>query len=310
MKRKYTTAMVKDLMELRQQGLVFSEIAKRLSKKYKTKLTEASARSVFGREDGRAPVPEKKPRRLLTEFGDLHRNASNRNERILFISDMHIPYHHPDTFAFLAALKKKYKPTRVVCVGDEVDKHAMSFHDSDPDLPSAGDELQLAINFLRELYKLFPAVDLVSSNHGDLLYRKGKHHGIPRKYLRDYGEVLDAPKGWVWSHDLTLILPDGNELYVHHGLSKNGLKVANQRGTCFVQGHHHATCDIQYSGNPHSLLWSMTVGCSIDKTALAFAYDNTNLARPIISHAMVIEGHPRLMPMVLEVGGRWNGFVP
>ena len=116
------------------------------------------------------------------------------NSKILIISDMHIPYQHPDTVAFLRAIKKKYKPTRVICVGDEIDAHAMSFHDSDPDLPSAGDELQAAIKTLKPIYKIFPQMDLVDSNHGSMVYRKGKHHGIPRKYLREYGEVLEAPK--------------------------------------------------------------------------------------------------------------------
>ena len=44
--------------------------------------------------------------------------------------------------AFLRALKKKYKGfDLVVGIGDEIDQHAISMHDSDPDLPSAGDEL-------------------------------------------------------------------------------------------------------------------------------------------------------------------------
>ena len=60
------------------------------------------------------------------------------NSRVLLISDMHIPYHHPDTLEFLQYLKDKYKPTRVICLGDELDKHALSYHDHDPDLPSAG----------------------------------------------------------------------------------------------------------------------------------------------------------------------------
>ncbi len=33
--------------------------------------------------------------------------------RILNISDQHMPYEHPDMFKFLAAVKKKYKPTLV-----------------------------------------------------------------------------------------------------------------------------------------------------------------------------------------------------
>ena len=58
---------------------------------------------------------------------------------VLIISDTHIPYHAKELMPFLKLLKKKYKPDRVIHIGDEVDKHAMSFHDSDPDLPSAGD---------------------------------------------------------------------------------------------------------------------------------------------------------------------------
>ena len=58
---------------------------------------------------------------------------------ILCISDLHIPYHHPQAFDFLKALKKKLNPDLIVNGGDELDKHALSFHDSDPDLPSAGD---------------------------------------------------------------------------------------------------------------------------------------------------------------------------
>ena len=72
-------------------------------------------------------------------------NKKLDTRRILNISDQHMPYEHPDMFAFLAAIKRKYKPTLVVNGGDEVDAHALSFHDSDSDLPSAGDELKLAI---------------------------------------------------------------------------------------------------------------------------------------------------------------------
>lgn len=41
------------------------------------------------------------------------------NERILFISDLHAPYNHPDALDFLSDLNTKYKPTRVISLGDE-----------------------------------------------------------------------------------------------------------------------------------------------------------------------------------------------
>lgn len=226
---------------------------------------------------------------------------------ILVISDMHIPYNHPDLIPFLKAVKKKYRPDKVVCIGDEVDKHAMSFHDSDPDLPSAGDELIEAINTLKKVYKVFPEVDLVDSNHGSMHYRKGKHHGIPRKYLRSYGEILEAPKGWKWHKDLTLKCSDGSKVYFHHGLKKNGLQVAQQMGLNFVQGHFHNDFNINYSSTPEKLIWNMTVGCLIDYDSLAFAYNKTTLGRPIIGLGVIVDGQPKLVPMVLNKRGRWTG---
>ena len=75
----------------------------------------------------------------------------------MVIGDMHIPYHHKSSMAFLRALKKKYKGfDLVVNIGDELDQHAISMHDSDPDLPSAGDELVLAKKHVKELEKIFP----------------------------------------------------------------------------------------------------------------------------------------------------------
>ncbi len=232
------------------------------------------------------------------------------NDRILCISDMHEPYGHPDNLKFLKALAKKYSFTRVVCLGDEVDKHAMSFHDSDPDLPSAGDELKAALKKLRPLYELFPKVDVIESNHGSMHYRKGLHHGIPRKYLRAYNDILEAPAGWVWTPELLIKLPTGETCFFHHGLSSDALQVAQQRGVCVVQGHYHLKFAIQYASTPLSLLWSLQVGCSIDKNALAFAYDKTNLGRPMIGHGAIINGLPKLLPMVLKANGRWNGHIP
>ena len=235
--------------------------------------------------------------------------SKQSNKSILVISDMHIPYNHPDLLPFLRAVKKKYSPTRIICVGDEVDKHAMSFHDSDPDLMSAGDELQESIKTLKKIYKIFPKVDLVDSNHGSMVYRKGKAHGIPRKYLRDYGEVLEAPATWKWHNTLTLTLPNKQKLFVCHGQSKNGLKLASAMGMCTVQGHYHTEFNIQYGSSPAQLYWSMMTGCLIDDKSLAFHYNKVTPSRPIIGLGIIVDSQPRLIPMVLNKGGRWNGKI-
>lgn len=227
--------------------------------------------------------------------------------RILTISDQHMPYEHPDMFKFLANIKTKFKPTLVVNGGDEIDGQALSFHDSDSDLPSAGDELKKATDKIKQLEKMFPDMILLDSNHGSLAVRRFKHHGIPMKFLATQNEVYGVSKRWSWVNDLTLKLPNGQPVYLCHGMSKNGIKLAAQRGTCVVQFHYHTEFRIDYIGNPNSLLWSLQSGCLIDRKSLAFAYDKLNLNRPIIGTSMIIDSKPVLIPMTLNSKGRWTG---
>jgi len=221
------------------------------------------------------------------------------NGNILLISDMHIPYHHRDTLDFLSDLNREYKPSRIICMGDELDKHSLSFHDSDPELSSAGDELKAALPTITALHKLFPKMDLLESNHGSLIYRKAKHHGIPRQYLKTYNEVLGVTEGWKWHFDLTVGLPTGNSCYFHHGKVSDVQKLSQAMGMCAAQGHFHNDFSVKYWSNPHSLYWALQTGCLIDTKSLAFKYNNVNVKRPIIGTAVLVEGFPVLVPMKL-----------
>ena len=229
------------------------------------------------------------------------------NSRILIIGDLHVPYHHVDAFRFLHAVREEYKPDRVIQIGDEVDFHAISFHTSDPDLLSPGDELESAIEKLQTLYKLFPEVDLLESNHGSLVYRKGKEHGLPRHVFKSYREVLKAPRGWRWHFDLTLKLSNNTQCYFHHGKTSDPLKLSHSMGMSAVQGHFHEKFSINYWGNSLGLHWQAFTGCLINDHSLAMNYNNANLKRPIIGSLIILDGWPRLLPLVMNKEGRWIG---
>ena len=113
-----------------------------------------------------------------------------KDEIILVISDLHIPYHHKDSINFLRAIKKKYKPNIILNSGDEADFHGISMHDSEPSLDCQYKETLKAREVFKELESMFPEMTLVHSNHGSMLYRRGKKHGIPNYMLRDYNEVI------------------------------------------------------------------------------------------------------------------------
>jgi len=230
------------------------------------------------------------------------------NSRILLISDQHAPFSHPDALDFLAHLKKKYNPTRVINVGDECDAHSLSYHEHNPDLFSAGDELKEAKKWISKLYEMFPEMDICESNHGSLVWRKAKTHGIPRHYIKSYNEVLEVGNGWKWSYELTITLPDGTKCYIHHGKISNLLRLSQSLGYHVVTGHFHELFGVNYWANSNGLYWAMSVGCLIDDESLAFEYNNMNLKRPIIGTGLIIDSMPVLEPMVLNKGGRWRGY--
>jgi len=244
---KYTDEQISFMGELRDSGLKWPEIADKFNSKFKCKPKRSpeTLRICYINNEGKEPKskPELTPSNSKVKKGVV---GDFDSSSILVISDQHIPYEHPDMLAFLEAVKKKYKPTLVVNIGDEVDKHALSFHDSDADLPSAGHELEMAIAKIKRMEKLFPSMILVDSNHGSLALRKFKHHGIPMKYLASQHDIYGVSDKWQWVNDLTVKLPNGQDCYFCHGMVKNGIKLAAQRGTNVVQGHYHT--DFRFVG--------------------------------------------------------------
>jgi len=220
------------------------------------------------------------------------------SSRILLIPDLHMPYHHKKTFEFIDYLLDKYNPTMVICTGDEVDSHSLSFHSSDPDLHNSGGELEAAQAYISKLHEYIPTMHLLHSNHGSMVYRKAKENGISRHYFKPYNEVLGTPN-WTWHMDLTIELPNKQLVYCHHGKSANVLRLSQTMGMCAVQGHYHEQAGISYWSNPNQLMWGMQLGCLIDRKSLAFAYNNVNLKRPVLSAGVIIDSVPHIEPMSL-----------
>ena len=139
---KYTDIQIDRLGELREQGLKWPEIAEKFNKEFKCKPKKSpETLRICYINNKEYTNKDKKPDMIPSNCkikSSFVQNGDHNTQSILVISDQHMPYEHPDMFEFLEAVKKKYKPTLVVNIGDEVDKHALSFHDSDADLPSAG----------------------------------------------------------------------------------------------------------------------------------------------------------------------------
>jgi hypothetical protein len=54
----------------------------------------------------------------------------------------------------------------------------------------------------------------------------------------------------------------------------------------------------------------MIIGCLIEDSTIAFAYNKLNLKRPVIGSAVILNGIPKLIPMILDKKNRWTGEIP
>ena len=226
------------------------------------------------------------------------------NKKILVISDMHLPYQHKDAIIFLKEIKKEFKPDFVVNIGDLLDFHANSMHEHNPDLYSAGQELDKAKEYIKEIENIYPEVTEVDSNHSSLVYRRALKFGMSKQFLKPYGDFLGTRK-WKWVDDLTLTMSNGQRCFFTHGRSADVLKVSQTMGMSAVQGHYHTKFLISYWANPDNLFFAMNVGCLINQKSMAFNYAKNFKTRFILGCGIIINGVPRLLPMVLNDKGDW-----
>lgn len=217
----------------------------------------------------------------------------NKKGNILIIGDTHIPYEHPGYLSFCKAIAKAYDCTRFIHIGDEVDMHASSYHESDPNLPGAKDEAEEAILRLRKWYKTFPEMLVCIGNHTAIPERKLRTSGLPMRFMRTYREAWEAPQGWEWGYEFTI----DNVLYKHvpnGGASLTAqLRGAERNMVPTVTGHTHATAGVAYSAGYKDTIFALAVGCGIDRHSLAFEYGKECKLKPIIGCGVVEDGGKR-----------------
>ncbi len=224
--------------------------------------------------------------------------------RVLVISDMQIPFQHPDALEFLSLVADTYQTQEVVNIGDSLDLCALSRFVRDPNGKSAKDEYEMSLPILKELYERFPIGTEVYSNHNGRLYDRVMEAGIPRSFVKNMQEIMKAPSTWdfKWYHEI-----DGVK-YVHgDGFGGNTAAreaaVINRQST--VIGHHHSHGAVYYIANEKEMIFGMNVGCLIDINAYAFNYARKNKFKPTLGCGVVLEGVPMFVPMLLDKKGRW-----
>lgn len=230
----------------------------------------------------------------------------NKKGRILVISDLQIPYQHPDSLAFLKAVKRKYAPLkRVVQIGDLLDLHCLTSYLKDPSFDTPKLELEKGFDFLQKLVKLFPKVIVTQGNHEDRLYKKAQGAGICKSFLKNFNDLYDLPNTWKFVFDYR---EDGFRFT--HNLTSKSPQALIKHGESTVQGHHHTELFVHsWVDQNYVKKYGVVAGCLIDDKKAPFNYQRRNVLRPNYGLVLIENGVPKIIPMEVDKNRRWTGVI-
>ena len=211
------------------------------------------------------------------------KKALKVKKNVLVIGDLHEPFCLDNYLSHCIETYNKYKCNEVVFIGDIIDNHASSYHETDPDGHSAGQELKMAIQRIKEWYKAFPKATVIIGNHDRLIMRKAYSSGLSKLWIKDYAEVLGTP-GWNFTESIEI----DDVLYIH---GEGGTARARVRRDLqsIVQGHLHSQAYIDWCVGAKFKLFGMQVGCGIDHKSYAMAYGKEG-PKPAIACGVVLQG--------------------
>jgi len=203
-------------------------------------------------------------RKLKKTHIEPYKNGNPDN--ILVIGDLHAPFTLPKYLAFCREQQEIYNCGTVVFIGDIIDNHYSSYHETDPDGYSAGQELDRAIEMVSDWYYTFPKATVIIGNHDRLVYRKAFSSGVSKRWIREYKDVLNT-KGWDFVENIELF--DINFNHGEGGTAKNRMKTELQSQ---VQGHLHSQLYVEYAVGANFIVFGMQVSCGVDIKSYAMAY--------------------------------------
>jgi metallophosphoesterase superfamily enzyme len=211
-------------------------------------------------------------------------NITKDETRVLVIGDLHEPFCLDEYLAHCQEVYAKYNCNKVVFIGDVIDNHYSSYHETDADGLGGGAELDIAIFRLQRWYKAFPLADVMIGNHDRIISRKAQTGGIPKRWIRGYSEVLGTPN---WTFTERTVIDDVQYIHGEAGTARTKSK-GDMMST--VQGHLHTQCYTEFTVGANFKIFGMQVGCGIDHEKYAFAYAKAG-KKPAIGCGVVIGGH-------------------
>lgn len=208
---------------------------------------------------------------------------SKTGKNVLAIGDLHLPFGLEGYLEHCVETYNKYKCNEVVFIGDIIDNHASSYHETDPDGHSAGQELRLAISQVKLWYDAFPKASVIIGNHDRLIMRKAYSSGLSKLWIKDYADVLGTPN-WKFIESIEI----DNVLYIH-GEGGTARSRARRDLQSIVQGHLHSQAYIEWIVGSKFKIFGMQLGCGINAKSYAMAYGKEG-PKPAIACGVILQG--------------------
>ena len=226
-------------------------------------------------------MKEIRPRLSEEEWSIIQRHR--KPEGVLVIPDLHAPFLKPGFLDHCLKTKRKYNTKKVIFIGDIVDNHYSSYHETDPDGHSAGEELARAIEMIREWYYHFPKAKVCIGNHDSIPARKAMTAGLSKRWLKSIADVIETPG---WDFQMQHIIDDVKYI---HGTGQKARSRAKNDLISIVQGHYHSESYIEWYVGPDRKIFAMQLGAGIDRRAYAMAYGRI-FKKPHINCGIIIDG--------------------
>jgi UDP-2,3-diacylglucosamine pyrophosphatase LpxH len=210
-------------------------------------------------------------------------NLTRDERRILICGDLHLPFSHNGYLDFCKDVYSRYNCNQVIFIGDIIDNHYASYHETSPDGLGGGDELQFAIDQVKAWSDAFPVADVIIGNHDRIIMRKAFSSAIPKEWIKSYNEVLGT--NWNWVERIVY-----DDVQYIHGEGGTARTKAKNDMMSTVQGHIHTQAYTEWMVGNKFKIFAMQVGCGIDRSAYAMSYARA-YKKQAIGCGVVIGGH-------------------
>lgn len=207
----------------------------------------------------------------------------NGGRRVLCIGDLHCPFDLDGYLDFCLSVYQKHDCDTIVFIGDIIDNHYSSYHESDPDGLGGRDELDLAIQKIEHYYMAFPEAYVTIGNHDRMCMRKSQTSNVPRRWIKSYKEVLETPS-WIFTDEVSI---DGVQ-YIHGEVGNAKTRSLNEMCSV-VQGHRHTEMFTHWTFGKERSVFGMQVGCGIDFSSYAMGYAQRG-KKPAIGCGVILDG--------------------